>query len=214
MPVMDLSEDRLYIVESDTDFSIVSVPLGVVAVTRKVGPWTVFSRFADGSGDFEERTYSGKCIMLVRPVAKGRVVLVEVADLVTPDVDRVRRTLNVMGPRPPPEPDPDPDPDPPFPVVPHVRLSVITDSENTSLPVATVLNGLVAWNELLDSGSEYRLYDIATTESEGVKAIGQLNSAAPGIVITDKGTGIIVHRGPLPATFDELKLLVGRLTGG
>ena len=112
MPVMDLSEDRLYIVESDTDFAVVSVPLGIVSITRKNGPWTVFSRFSDGSGDFEERTYAGKCIMLVRPIAKGQVVLVEVSDLVTPDADRVRRTLSVMGPRPPPPVPPNPNPAP------------------------------------------------------------------------------------------------------
>jgi hypothetical protein len=66
----------------------------------------------------------------------------------------------------------------------------------------------------VDSGNDWRAYALTTGEARGKQAITDLNGPVPGIVIYEKTTRKMIHRGDLPATFDELKKLIGGLTGG
>ncbi len=221
IPVMDLSADRLFIVESDTPFTIVAEPQGIVAMSRKTGPYPVFSRFADGSGEFEERVYNGKFIILILAKAQGRVALVEVTDLDTPDADRQRKFLNVMGPRPPPPvppvppipvpPDPDPDP----PTSDAVLIEVIEDPLNRSPDTAIVLSAMAEWNALKDKGHDWRIYSVRTTEPAGLQAITDAgDSPLPTMVVRDKATKKVLRVVPLPLTMTDVKRVLSELTGG
>ena len=80
--------------------------------------------------------------------------------------------------------------------------------------MAITMNGLVGWTAFVDSGNDWRAYDLTTGEARGKKAITDLNGPSPAIVIYDKATGQMIHRGDMPATIDELKTLIGGLTGG
>ena len=85
---------------------------------------------------------------------------------------------------------------------------------NRSPDTAILMNGLVAWTEFVDGGNDWRAYDLKTGEARGKQAITDINGPVPGIVIYAKPGGQVMHRGTLPETFDELKKLIARLTGG
>ena len=115
---------------------------------------------------------------------------------------------------PTPNPIP-PTPDPiPQPKAESVTIAIVDDGLNRSAETAAVLNGLCVWNAFFDAGSGYRIYDVETKESRGIAARKELGETIPGIVITDKATRKVIHKGPVPATFEELKAIVGSLTGG
>lgn len=213
-PVDTIGIEEWFIVESDTQLICLTSPPGVIDVESLAGPMTFRGRFAGGD-KVETRTFASQYLYAVTALVGGKAELIAVPVGVASEDNIKRVMLTVTGPRPPPDPDPQPDPpDPePQPNVKHVRISVITDLDNMPQSVATVLNALVGWNELFDSGSDYRLYDIQTTERSGKTAIEQLNGPAPGIVFTDKDTGAVLHKGPLPEKFSDLKKLKGDLTG-
>ena len=85
---------------------------------------------------------------------------------------------------------------------------------NTSPETAIVLNAVANWTTFVDAGNDWRRYDLTTGEAKGIKAITDLNGPSPGLVIYDKATGTMIHRGNLPTTVYELKTLIGGLTDG
>lgn len=176
---------------------------------------------SDGSRVREIRQSECKYLYFLEPVMSGTTRVFWWPAGATDEADIHDQVLTVVGPRPPPDPGPNPDPNPnpkpdpkPDPVAEHVRLSIVTDKAAISPTTAKVLNALVGWNALLDEGNEYRLYDVKSPEAEAKKAVAELGVTVPGIVVTDKADGKVLHKGPLPVTFDDLKALVGRLTGG
>jgi hypothetical protein len=216
--ISELSKGQLYIIQGNAEIYFRQIPLSLVSITNlreglpedlKTSPIIVNGIFVDGDGNPETRIFRGKFLYSVSARETGSTYLMMVPDGAK-DADILTQPLTVTGtgPKPPP---PKPDPDP-TPTEKHVRLSIVTDSENLSLPTTVVLNALVGWNELWDAGSDYRLYDIATTEPAGKTTIEQLNGPEPGLVVTNRDTGEMIHRGPLPTTFADLKTLVGRLT--
>ena len=80
--------------------------------------------------------------------------------------------------------------------------------------MAITMNGLVAWTAFVDAGNDWRSYDLTTGEARGKKAITDLNGPSPGLVVYDKATSKMIHRGNMPATIGELKTLIRGLTGG
>jgi hypothetical protein len=78
-----------------------------------------------------------------------------------------------------------------------------------------VLNAVAGWNELRDKGHDWRLYDKATQEANGKRAIADAGSEPlPVIVVRDKETDKVLRVLPLPKTFADVKRVLSELTGG
>lgn len=206
--------EEWYIVESESELICLTSPVDVLEVESLGGPMTFRGRFAGGEGKIETRKFSGPYLYAVTATQAGKAELI-VVPVGVASADQVQRVvLTVEGARPPP-PKPDPEPEPePQPVAQHVSLAIVEDTMNRSPDTAILMNGLVAWTEFVDSGNDWRAYDLTTRESRGKKAIEDLNGVSPGIVIYDKETGRVMHNGPMPETIAQLKSLIGRLTGG
>lgn len=213
-----LAADRLYVVTADVPLLILQSPDGgLVKITSVASPMNFFARFADGGADYESRSYTQPHIYVLTAAKTGvcELLLVPVGVKSAEAIVRQRLTVSGMGPNPPPGPDPPPDPDPhPQPVTKNVSMAIVEDVMNRSPDTAILMNGLVAWTQFVDSGNDWRAYDLKTSESRGKKAITDINGPVPGIVIYAKPGGQVIHRGALPATFDELKALIARLTRG
>lgn len=207
-----------YVIRSKVALFVMDFPRGSVSIIG--GVKDADGIFADGDGTPETREFDpSEHIYLIQGLRPCKTEICMVPEGVAKKADIIRQVLIVSGegPKPPPDPDPKPDPKPdpePTPTAKHLRLSIIFDHQNVAPEVAILMNALVGWNSFFDAGSEYRKYDITTPEPEGIKAIEQLNGPTPGIVVTNKDTGEVIHKGPLPATFSDLKVLVGRLTNG
>jgi len=215
-----LEPDSLYIVTADVGLIILQSPDGgLVRITAIESPMSVFAKFADGNGQFEFRKYTDKFIYALSPIKSGTCELLLIPQGVEDADAIVRQTLTVsgVGPQPPPVPGPGPEPKPdpePQPTVKNVSLAIVEDTMNRSPDTAILMNQLVAWTEFVDAGNDWRAYDLKTKETRGKQAITDLNGPVPGIVIYDRSTRKMIHRGDVPATFGDLKALVGRLTGG
>lgn len=209
-----ITPEEWYIVESESELICITSPAGVLDVESLTGPMTFRGRFAGGDGKVETRKFQGPYLYAVTATVAGKAELIVVPVGVS-NADQVQRVvLTVEGARPPP-PGPGPEPEPgPQPVVKNVSIAIIEDTMNRSPDTAILMNQLVAWAEFVDSGNDWRAYDLTTGELRGKRAITDLNGPSPGIVIYEHGTLKVLHRGLLPATFAELKALVGSLTGG
>lgn len=220
-PVETLSTDEWYIVDSDAELICLSSPSGVIEIEPLTGPMTFRGRFAGGT-KVETRKFPGPYLYAVTAVVSGKAELIIVPVGVTAESEVTRVMLTVSGPRPPPKPDPIPDPKPdppkpdpkPAPLAKHVSIAIVEDTMNRSPDTAILMNQMVAWTAFVDSGNDWRAYDLKTSEAKGKRAIADLNGPVPGIVIYDKETRVWIYRGAMPATFDDLKSLIGRLTGG
>lgn len=211
-PVEIIRPDEWYIVEADgPQLCWVSFD-ACLEVEALAGPMTFRGRFAGGT-KVETRTFPGPYIFAVTGVksGKGELTLAPVGVLEIESV--VRQVLTVSGPRPPP--DPDPIPPGPTPVASHVRIEIVHDAMNLPEEAAIVFNRLVNWNEIFDAGSDYRLYDLTTPEPRGKAAIEAAKGiSVPAIIVRDKATDSVIHKGALPKTFADLQALIGGLTGG
>jgi len=218
--VSTLTADSWYVIESDAPLIVLSSPTGLVQVQADEGPLRVRGIFADGTGETETRTYQSKNLYFVNAIKAGSTELLVVPVGVSDESQIVRQVLTVtVGPRPPPGPGPEPQPNPqpkpePTPQAENVSLAIVEDTMNRSPEMAITMNGLVGWTAFVDSGNDWRAYDLTTGEARGQKAITDLNGPSPGIVVYNKATGTMIHRGDMPATIDELKTLIGGLTGG
>lgn len=204
-----------YLIRSKNPLFVIDSPQGSVSIIS--GPSSVDGIFADGDGTSEIRVFdpseSTYLIQGLKP-CKTELLLIPVGVSERKAIVRQSLTVSGEGPKPPPIPDDDTNPDPKPPVAEHVSVAIVEDTMNRSPDIAIVMNGLAAWAEFVDAGNDWRLYDLTTKEAKGKKAITDLNGPSPGIVIYDKKTGAMIHRGEMPKTFAELKALIGGLTNG
>jgi hypothetical protein len=215
--ISTLAADQWYVVESVGEVIALQSPEGIVDIESTSGPIKVRGMFVDGTGKIETRTYSSPYVYFVTAKTSGKTELILIPIGVTAQQDIVRQVLTVsgIGPQPPPGPGPEPQPEPePTPQATNVSLAIVEDTMNRTPEMAITMNGIVGWTAFVDSGNDWRAYDLTTGEARGKKAITDLNGPSPGIVIYDKATGKMIHRGDMPATIDELKTLIGGLTGG
>jgi hypothetical protein len=200
-----------YVIRSKQRLFVLDAPQGSVSIIS--GPSSVDGVFAGGSGKSETRVFDSEesvyLIQGLRP-CKTELILIPVGVKERAGIIRQSLTVSGEGTKPPPVPIP-PEPKP---VATHVSVAIVEDTMNRSPEVAILMNGLAAWSEFVDNGNDWRSYDLQTGEARGKKAITDLNGPAPGIVIYDKATGAMIHRGDLPGTFDALKALIGGLTHG
>lgn len=213
-----IKPDEWFILESESELICLTSPKGVLDVESLGGPMTFRGRFAGGDGKVEARKFAGPYLYAVTAAVAGKAELI-VVPVGVASADQVQRVvLTVEGARPPPpEPKPKPEPNPepqPQPVAQHVSLAIIEDTMNRSPDTAILMNQLAAWSTFVDAGHDWRAYDLKTGEPRGKRAITDLNGPVPGIVIYDKATRRMLHKGDLPATFADLTKLIRSLTGG
>lgn len=217
-PIDKLAVGQWYVIESKLELITLQSPEGVVDIDQMAGPIIARGMFVDGiPGKVETRTLSSPFVYFVAAKLPGKVELILIPVGVSEVSEIVRQVLTVsgVGPQPPPDPDPIPDPEPnPTPKVKNVSLAIVEDVMNRSPETAILMNAVVNWSEFIDSGNDWRAYDLTTGEAKGIKAIDDLNGPSPGLVIYDKATGTMIHRGNLPTTVYEFKTLIGGLTNG
>jgi len=224
-PVNTLKSDEWLVVESSVEIFVRRFPEDVIDVESTTGPIRVRGKFAGGSGRIETREYRTAYVYFLT-AARGGVVGVDLIPVgVSAETDIARHVLTVVdgtnpnpppdpGPGPKPDPKPEPKPEPPKPVVSTVSIAIVEDTMNRSPETAIVMNQFVAWTEFVDSGNDWRAYDVSTKERRGKQAIAVLGDVCPGIVISNKATGAVLSYGKLPDTIDELKALIRRVSGG
>ena len=112
--VAKLTADRLYVLDSDIPVIVLSSPPGLVTLTDEAGPLKVRGQFADGTGKYETRTFTGKFVYTVEASRTGRVELIVVPVGAKTSAEVIRRVIDVVaGDSPqPPQPGPGPAPTP------------------------------------------------------------------------------------------------------
>jgi len=221
-PVDTLPIGELFIVESDAELIVRQCTSGLLTVREiapgGIRPIGIDGLFAGGDRGGETRVFTGAHVYSFRGIRPGKlqVNLIPKGVLIEHESDAPLLVLTVsgQGPKPPPEPEPIPPDDDPLPTVKNVSIAIVEDTMNRSPDTAILMNQLVAWTEFVDAGNDWRAYALTTGEARGKQAIADLNGPVPGIVIYEKTTRKMIHRGDLPATFAELKSIIGRLTGG
>jgi len=174
----------------------------------------VKSKFADGTGKMESRTFTSKYLYFVEALKKGEVEMLIIPEGAISKSQSQRHKIVVMGqaPNPPPGPGPTPDPDPvPVPTG-NVVIAIVEDAQNRKPDTAILLNAMASWNSLKDAGNDWRLYDVATSEPKGKQAVEDAKSVElPAMIIRDKETDKILRVIPLPKDFDSLKRILSEL---
>jgi hypothetical protein len=93
-----------------------------------------------------------------------------------------------------------------------VVIAIVEDAQNRKPDTAILLNAMASWNSLKDAGNDWRLYDVATSETKGKQAVEDAKSAElPAMIIRDKETDKILRVIPLPKDFDSLKRILSEL---
>lgn len=165
-----INAGELYVVEGD-DFEVKTFPAGILAVSKSAGPKTVYGKFVGGSGDFEEKVFSGKTVAVIRGITAGDATLVVRPATAKSETDWIDRAIRSnVGPRPPPSPpqpvppgpspvppgpspvppNPAPEPDGPPPIPgPGLRvLFVIESGDAISAAQSSILYGKTTWDYL------------------------------------------------------------------
>lgn len=202
-----LAGDALYVIDSDLPVIVLASPKGLVSVTQEAGPLRIRGKFVDGLGKVESRTFKGKHVITVEPLATGRVELLIVPQGATKESDVIRRTLDVDagdGPRPPPvPPDPKPVPPDPKPKPPTGEVAwlvVVEETAQRTPATAKVLGDLAYWQGLKARGVEWRHYDKDAPEakSRNYSQFADESGLPSLLLLTKTGERLKVVR--LPAT--------------
>jgi hypothetical protein len=210
-----LRMDQVYVIDADKECVVLTRPVGLVKVTSKTGPLTIRDTFIDGKGVKEERTYNGKFLYLIDPVAKGEVeILVLPVGGTATDIISKKVMVGVPDPVPPTPPGPGPKPDP---IVTPTALWGFVIVEETADAVAargtlladTMLSGL-----LKSKGWKWRVVDKDVVGADGnppADVLPALNAAKghgyPQVFLVDV-KGNMVYQGDLPKTPADLVSLL------
>ena len=175
--VTRLTTDRLYVLDSDVPVIVLSSPPGLVALTDDVGPIKVRGQFADGTGKYETRTFTGKYVYTVEASKTGRVELIVVPVGAKTAGEVIRRVIDVVaGDSPqPPQPGPGPAPTPtPGPLFEAVQAAFGADGSPTKQADKVALAAVYA-------AVAAQVKDPAIkTESDLAKVIGDARAARVG----------------------------------
>lgn len=212
-----LTPDKVYAVQSESEFILTAIPRDSVKLTPATGPVRVRGVFTDGNGKPEWRTLEGKFIYFVDAVAeKGRVNLIAIPSGAESEEDLVFQLIDLgHGPQPPPDVDPQPDPDvdpdePPAPI-PQAGLRALIIEETADrgrLPASqlgifssTKIRKYVDQNFAKgpSSNPEFRIFDKDLDMSMESKtwqdAMKLPRDSLPWIIVSNGKTG---YSGPLP----------------
>lgn len=112
-----LTQDVLFVVDSDVEVLVLASPEGLVKVTREESPLRIRGKFIDNPAKTVTRKFSGKAVYTVEGVADGTCEILVIPVGATDGKQVVRRTVLVetgVGPQPPPGPNPPPKPPEPL----------------------------------------------------------------------------------------------------
>lgn len=145
-----LAGDSLYVVDCKVDCVLRAHPSRLVKVRKLTGPHSFYAKFSDGSGQYEDRSFSGPCIFVLTAAGTGTVE-VDVIPVGAKDESEIKTaTIQVdsgQGPQPPPKPPTPPDPTPV--VVKSFRVILVNETGNTLTPAEdAVFNGVTVENFL------------------------------------------------------------------
>jgi hypothetical protein len=171
---LKLSPDLLFVIDSDVPVLVLDSPRGLVRLSREAGPLRVRGRFVDRPEVIETRTFAGKHVTLVEPLATGRVELLILPTGATSEDLVIRRTLEIVGgdaPRPAPVPPTPPAPDPkpsPAPVEPGKRfILVIEETNDGGLERGKMFADRDLFARIKSQGHVWRAADKDTVDAKG-----------------------------------------------
>ena len=226
-----LEADKYYVIDSDVECFVRTLPAGLVSVAVETGPIRLPSKSLVEGGKTKFKTFSGKYIYIIEAVTTGRCELLIVPKGLQADKEIVQRTIDALvGPRPPPDPPPGPKPDPtpvnPSPFVGEgLRCLIVYETADLTRMPAAQQQILFAKSirTYLDSKSplgidgkthDWRIYDqnIDTTADSQVfkDAMNRPRKSVPWIIVGNGKTGF---EGPLPATVDDTLTLLRKYGG-
>jgi hypothetical protein len=227
--VSALTEDTLLVIESTSPLMVFDFPEGLVSVEADDGarPMKVKSKFADGTGKMESRTFTSKYLYFVEALKKGEVEMLIIPEGAINKTQSQRHKITVMGlsPIPPPGPGPTPEPDPvPVPTVTSFRVIFVKESGSTlnasqsSIPAAKVIRDYLAAKTTLENGQpSWREYDPdqSTTNEQPTmrklwEAVKPSVSDVPCLVIEVNGHATVM---PFPANVDECMATLKKAAG-
>lgn len=162
-PVTSFKSDEWYIIDTETPGVLLASPEGFVRITYESNADSCKIRyrgkFAGGSGLDEERTFTGKQLIHVEPIANGKCELIFIPFGFKDQKEIIRKTVEVVvqGPRPPPT-------DPPTDTVPSSSLYFLIVRANTpATPEFADLMANEAWSQLRKQGHSVK--DFTLSES-------------------------------------------------
>lgn len=219
-----LTPDVLFVIDSDVDVLVLVSPDGRVGVSHEAGPVKIRGKFIDNPDKTATRTFKGKHVYVLEPVADGQCEVLVVPVGAADAKSVVRRTVDVLtAPQPPPKPV---DPVIPVPVNPApipeagFRVLIVYESadrarypsaQNAILTSVLVRDYFAAHCAKGPDGRtpESRIWDKDTDGYLDSKLWGDAmkrpRASVPWIVISTGTTG---YEGPLPANVaDALTLL-------
>ena len=102
-----LKPGLLYVVTASAPVSVQPGTTGVLKISQKNGPITIFGAFVDSKNGPEDRTYTDPVVYVVQAVGTGASDLIIVRSL-TDDTQTMRQTIATDLPAPVPTPPPNP----------------------------------------------------------------------------------------------------------
>lgn len=228
--ISEVKQNEMYVVESSVKLLTLTSPQNVLLCEEAEGPIKVRSRFSDGNGSFETRTYSSKFIyFFTASDTGGKTELILIPVGVSVETDIVRQLLTVQGLRPNPPPDPvdpvTPDPVVPDPVDPivtpsKIKVVVIEDTTSRTQAQINILDGYVLRDyvrshcSVTDGEPDFRKLSVlqdVSKEPDWIKtAFAEPRSSLPFIVVSNGTSGAAL---PLPSTLEETMTLLKKYGG-
>lgn len=100
-----ITADTVYALDFDADVMVNAYPAGIVNVVKEAGPVKIRARFADGDGAVQTKTFKGKTVISLEPLATGTVTLVVVPVGAKTEAEWKTQSIDVdMGKGPTPAP--------------------------------------------------------------------------------------------------------------
>lgn len=223
--VTKLAPNQLYVIDSDTELSVVASRDGYVSITPEAGPLKIRGVFVDDTtGRAKTKTFKGTYLYVVEAVQTGTVELILFKDIKTAPI---RRTIDVeagQAPQPPPGPGPKPDNNPPIPG-PGVKVMIVYDpkvnlpeSQNQILfgqPTRTVLESTCIAES--DKRKAYRIWPAGEQSGGESKQWQDAYTRAskgpfPFVIVSDGKGSVNSFEGALPSTVEAFQKLIEKVS--
>jgi len=224
--VTKLTASQLYVIDSNTELSVVASRDGLVTITAETGPLKIRGLFVDDPKNKPTtKTFKGPFLYVVEAVQSGTVELILFKDLKTAPI---RRTIDVeAGQAPQPPPGPKPVPPTPTPADlppiagPGVKVMIVIPKEGLPKAQEGIVFGKASRDALEakcavgpdGKNREYRIWfpveDASGESKQWQDAFAKAKSnAVPWLILSDGKGKVNSYEGPLPVDAAEfLKLL-------
>lgn len=216
-----LTQDQLFVIDSDVPLLVFDSPAGLVRVTAEAGPIKIKGLFAGGPPVSQTKTFAGKFVYTVEAADRtGRCELLVVPAGIKDKSEAIRRTIDVgAGPvLPPPAallPAPKPAPPGPPPPTGPTRLVVLVVGETgkaAAEAVEAVLADKAVASRMGEKGHRYRAAGKADKDEDLVRFIAMADGQpAPQVFLVDEA-GRVREQAKLGAA-DALLALIKKAGG-